>query len=341
MLVQTRLAHIENFGTRSLKALSALAIFMLIVFPIMGQTAPSAASKPKAGQKHTPTVTQAPRAPAVQPVTTPLPPTAIQPVKIASLPTVSTEPKRDWLDILTVVVAVLVLIVGGVGVQYAKKTLAQIAVQTTRLGEHAKHLERLAEAAKDNAAAAAANADSVKRSTELMAITERAWIVEELSFPHGPLPFMQDNVVLNARILTVGFELRNGGKSAAKILSVALRFHAIQNVSLLPPEPFYEGASQAQSLAGDGVMLMPIAATKVPTAFVAIYENGGHFLTRQDALDINDGEAELVVYGRVEYQSLQEKHVNQFCYVWYKGRGIESDPPRFRKGGPFKYNSHT
>ena len=88
-------------------------------------------------------------------------------------------------------------------------------------------------------------------------------------------------------------------------------------------------------------MLMPIAATKVPTGFAVIYENGGHFLTRQDALDINGGLAQLVVYGRVEYQSLQEKHVNQFCYVWYPGRGIESDPPRFRKGGPFKYNSHT
>jgi hypothetical protein len=231
--------------------------------------------------------------------------------------------------------------VGYFGVRYAKKTLGEISIQTKRLGEHAKHLERLTEAAKDNAAAAAANAESAKKSTALMAITERAWIVEELSFRHGPLPFVEDHMAHNAKALTVGFGLSNAGKSAAKILNVALRFHVVKSLNLLPPEPFYEGAPQAQALAGDGVMLMPVAATKIPTGFVVEFENGGHFLTRQDALDINGGAVELVVYGKIEYQSLQQKHVNQFCYVWYRYRGVEGDNPRFRKGGPFQYNSHS
>jgi len=326
-----------------LRCVGAFSLFLVVALtPAIGQTTPSSVPANAPQQPKTKSPTPAPtEVPPKISVAGPVTVNSLPPVTINPLPPVSAEPKRDWVDYFTLGVAVLVLLVGYFGVRYAKKTLGEISTQTKRLGEHAKHLEQLAEAAKDNAAAAAANADSVKRSTELMAITERAWIVEELSFPHGPLPFVQDNAVQNARILTVGFELRNGGKSAAKILNVALRFHAVQNLSLLPPEPFYEGASQTQALAGDGVMLMPVAATKVPTGFAVIYENGGHFLTRQDALDINGGLAELVVYGKVEYQSLQEKHVNQFCYVWYRGRGVEGDNPRFRKGGPFKYNSHS
>jgi len=76
-------------------------------------------------------------------------------------------------------------------------------------------------------------------------------------------------------------------------------------------------------------MQMPVAATTVPTGFVVEFENGGHFLTRQDALNVNRGEVELVVYGKVEYQALQEKHVNPFCYVWYRDRGVDGDNGRF------------
>jgi len=327
-----------------LRCAGAFALFLVVALtPAIGQTTPSSVPANATQQPKTKSPTPAPtEVPPKISVAGPVTVNSLPPVTINPLSPVSTEPKRDWVDYFTLGIAVLVLLVGYFGVRYAKKTLGEISTQTKRLGEHAKHLEQLAEAAKDNAAAAAANADSVKRSTALMAITERAWIVEELSFPHGPLPFLLDNVTTqNAKLLTVGFELRNGGKSAAKIINVALRFHAVKSLNILPPEPFYEGAPQAQPLAGDGVMLMPVAATKVPTGFVVIYENGGHFLTRQDALDINGGQAELVVYGKVEYQSLQEKHINQFCYVWDRDRGVEGTNPRFRKGGPFKYNSHS
>jgi hypothetical protein len=326
-----------------LRCVGVFALFLVVALtPAIGQTMPSSVTANPPQQSKTKSPTPAPtEVPRKISVAGPVTVNSLPPVTINPLPPVSTEPKRDWVDYFTLGIAVLVLLVGYFGVRYAKKTLGEISIQTKRLGEHAKHLEQLAEAAKDNAAAAAANADSVKRSTALMAITERAWIVEELSFPHGPLPFVQDNMAQNVKSLAVGFELRNAGKSAAKILNFALRFHAVKSLNLLPPEPFYEGAPHAQSFAGDGVMLMPVAATKVPTGFVVEFENGGHFLTRQDALDINGGQVELVVYGKVEYQSLQEKHVNQFCYVWYRDRGVEGDNRRFRKGGPFKYNSHS
>jgi hypothetical protein len=38
-----------------------------------------------------------------------------------------------------------------------------------------------------------------------MAITERAWIFEELSFRHGPLPFVEDDMAQNAKTLTADF----------------------------------------------------------------------------------------------------------------------------------------
>src|ERR1017187_6767926 len=56
-----------------------------------------------------------------------------QPVTVATLPKVLTEAKRDYVDFAALLISVLVLIVGYRGVQYAKETLAQISVQTTRL----------------------------------------------------------------------------------------------------------------------------------------------------------------------------------------------------------------
>lgn len=322
-----------------LKGLGALALFLVIAHPSSrGQTAPTAAGyKPKSVQQHKQALPPAPAAPQLAASAAPVV-VEDQPVTITKLPTVSTEVIRDRVDYAALVISALVLLVGYFGVRYAKKTLAQIAEQTKRLGEHAEHLKGLADAAKDNAAAAKANADAAQTQAHVLATTERAWVVEYIDFPQGPLSFQDNSVAGNAKILMIAFELRNGGKSAARITRFNLRFHLARSIVDLPAQPDYGAQINVEDLGSDGVIVIP-NQTKPPLKAGIALESA--MLQQQDVINILGGQLVLVTYGRVEYESLGEIHTNQFCYVWSPGLGLTHDLARFRKGGPLNYNSHT
>jgi hypothetical protein len=309
------------------KMLASLALFLAIL-PMQTRAQTEKTQKPSKGDNPAAPVTSVAQKQVASP--------SLQPIHQEHVQNdvwVIHAPDKDGWDKASFAVSVLLLGVGIFGVFYAKRTL-------DKLEHHATQFEKLAKSADDNAAAAKDTAAAAKLHAQAIINTGRAWIVEEIDFPIGPLPHIREGVVQNAHILYVAFELRNGGKSAAKVTDFRLRFHGVRSISDLPTEPFYGHNPPMQELGSDGLVMVPSGATKVPTK-TGIPLEGTGCLSRQEFLDIEQGRAGLVVYGKIEYQSLGEPHVNQFCYVWHKGGNTSNDPPRFRIGGPYRYNYHT
>ncbi len=102
-----------------------------------------------------------------------------QRVDVVSLPQpMRTQSERDFVDYIAIICTILLTIVGGIGTWAAVRSLIQIRRQADILVEHRAHLERLAEAASSNAAAAKASADALING-------ERAWIVTRITWQPG------------------------------------------------------------------------------------------------------------------------------------------------------------
>ncbi len=132
-------------------------------------------------------------------------------------------PEKDAFDIATLIVNVVLAGVGIFGIIYARKTLRQISLQTTRLGEHAEHFSSLATAAKDNANAAL-------RQTEHTETTERAWLL--ISFIS-----MKDRELKDGEVATCHWAIKNVGSTPGILLETKTRFHLVRLYDEMPEDP--------------------------------------------------------------------------------------------------------
>lgn len=260
-------------------------------------------------------------------------------------------PRKDNYDYILFAVNIVLGAVGiaGVGVGifgiiYAKNTLGQISIQTTRLGEHAEHFSSLATAAKDNANAALLNAQAVINA-------ERAWITVT---PHvgspkfypareknAPIP---DNLVDILPIAHVfAGKLVNVGKTPARIEAAAIRYiRTSTHPSDLDAIPDYGEVSESVMFAFPNEV-NTISANLSPTAT----------LTQAQIEAVQNEKEFLYAFGIVKYRDVyEEPHETRFGYFYQVQdrhlvmkdgvvETIRTGEARFRKAGPPAYNGHT
>lgn len=167
-------------------------------------------------------------------------------VSISKLPPVSVD--RDIIDYAALAISLGLLLIGYFGVRYAKRTLTQIAKQTTKLEEHATHFESLAKSAGDNAGAA-------RDALELSRDTAKRQLRAYFGTPEGKINIRDDGSV-EPRLTLI-----NGGQTPAYELQVATygRFETypfrdpLPEQNSLPPHPHIVGAGRSYYFTGRSV----------------------------------------------------------------------------------------
>lgn len=235
-------------------------------------------------------------------------------------------PQKDAFDITTLIVNVVLCAVGVVGVGvgifgiiYARKTLSQISIQTTRLGEHAEHFSSLATAAKDNAEAALLNARAVINA-------ERAWLIVKIQKDSNSPPFPIENFI---NILT------NEGRTPAVLKSIHIHYDFVGLPDNLPVPPVYKRLiNMPENTFVVGQNELRIGIGMDPKKLIFMRSKGPQV---ENALEF------LVWYGRIIYEDVfgaqgaspREPHETRWCYAWSVG------DKRFVCCGPEEYNRHT
>jgi hypothetical protein len=178
------------------------------------------------------------------------------------------------------------------------------------------------------------SADAARRSADALVNIERAWIFEEIRFPNE-LPLLRHG---EAIVTMVVFELRNRGRTPARIRDIRLRFHTVTSADPLPDMPRYTETALREL----GVYGRMMATDDEPMRVRKLLEGRPAF-TFEEMDDIRTGKTKLYAYGRVDYESLGMRRFTQFCYQWYvpTGLAISDDSRGFRKDGPLDYNRNT
>jgi hypothetical protein len=236
---------------------------------------------------------------------------------------------RDWVDYLTLSFGGILVVIGFGGVWYARRTLRTIRDQLAEIRAAGAQTDRMIEHAGKQAEAALGQFEIARNS-------ERAWVIEEIIFPKE-LPFQSDQAGAPAVLTLVAFRVKNVGKSVARIRIAKLNFHNMPARVTLAPEPDYGPTNRLPELGQDGFILAPGQQIALQ-----VYLSSGS-LSRQDSEEVRLGNSRLVTYGLLEYETLEQSHITQFCYIWHEPIGLitEADLRGFRKDGPPAYNRST
>jgi hypothetical protein len=175
---------------------------------------------------------------------------------------------------------------------------------------------------------------AAKASIQTLREIERAWIAEEIRFPDR-IPRRSETG--GGGVLCVSYAFNNIGKQPAFIRNIQTRFHA--PTSKLPDKPEYRVSTFTPDpqIGENGRLLAPGEAFYCST----FLEEGS---LDDDQIDqISQGRLTLYTYGRVQYESVGLRGINQFCYKWHDlvGFSVEGEKEGFRKGGPPEYNRVT
>lgn len=171
--------------------------------------------------------------------------------------------------------------------------------------------------------------------------SERAWVIEEIQF-NGALrpPTERDQ----GTTFFIVFWIKNVGKQPARILNIQTRFHPSAE---LPEKPEYYVASLAPppDIGKHGRIVVPGEKIWIGCNLTEGEDAGGGALSADQIYKINHRHGlGLYAYGRVTYESVGVKAVNQFCYSWYStlsGFSWGFEKSEFLKRGPDEYNKHT
>jgi hypothetical protein len=161
---------------------------------------------------------------------------------------------------------------------------------------------------------------------------ERAWVVVKLNYPLDYLPRQAE---LQGRVIVVSIKIENVGKQPALIRNARFRFHP---ASKLADEPQYLTFAPPDEIGFHGRILVPGEPLYAPVTLVSgsLDDDQINAIAGQIVQRFN-----LYVYGRIDYESMGVKGINQFGYRWDNcmGFALSSDKPGFRRAGlPSAYN---
>jgi hypothetical protein len=225
-----------------------------------------------------------------------------------------TSPDR-WIRILTGVIAV--------------STVAQAYIYWRQK----KVMEDGLEVADRSARAALSSADAAKRSMDVLLDGERAWIVVSLVSPPG----------LMLRVLRAPggfhrfvFNIKNVGKTVARIVGYKYTWRILPNGEALPPVPEYGTIPGEEADVTSGRIMSPEQVIGGITIVV------GEAFDADSFNRLQAGEIRLWIYAYIDYVDLADReHRTQFCYRYRPPLESVERKPRFIVDGPRSYNKNT
>lgn len=314
----------------------ALISVLVVSHPLSGQSAPSVSSQKGTEQAHRQNQQQAAKQslPVVTDVVSRDLPgnqerskgnviiAALKPIDVRA------DVPKDWMDKLGWFLSATLVLIGGLGVWYARKTLKVIEGQLAEIRAAGKQTDQMIQHAGEQAKAAL-------RQSEIATNAERAWIIEEINFP-TELPFQSEEAGALVATLVV-FRIKNWGKTVARIRDAKLNFHRYPKTLTLAEPPEYAATNRLTELGEDGFLLAPGQQIALQ-----IYLSGGS-LSKEEAQKVRCGDLSLIAFGLFEYETLGSCHVSQFCYTWHEPMGLvtEADFRGLRRSGPPSYNRVT
>jgi len=218
------------------------------------------------------------------------------------------------------IVNFVLLLIGGCGVWYARKTLKNIEEAGKQTGEMLKH--------------AGVQAEAAKLSAEVLINSERAWVVvraiqmELIPITNGAIrPYN-----------TFRHTLVNKGKTVAKLMEFNAETRLLERDGELPDIPAYEP--------------LPVHGLGFAHGRVLVPEDPINMLSigLDDRIDTNAferiqvGDLILYAYGFITYFDFSEKQRKiQFCYRYLPAGPEDYDSNRLYwiVDGPPAYNTHT
>ncbi|HLY98159.1 MAG TPA: hypothetical protein VKT33_03745 [Candidatus Angelobacter sp.] len=158
--------------------------------------------------------------------------------------------------------------------------------------------------------AAKSSADTARNSLEIYKKQMRPWLIETLSAPGNDVPVKARNIIFaptHAFTLTISNEVPN----IAWIVEINARFHTINNLSLLPPEPDF-GNKNREVFSGQGMIITHdsplkrrIESDHGAAAFTAAIQN------REIAC----------AYGLVRYRGMFDSEIHETRFIYTSTNG--------------------
>jgi hypothetical protein len=289
-----------------------MKLLVAIVMLAIVQTAPPVPRKTAddaAGTRHeVKTQTQAQQRPAA------LAQGAPQTNATQELPPVSVT--KDWWDRFYVIFTGALVVVGGLGVFFAIKTLRTIERQARSMRYQTTHLKNAVVAAREQAKAAKTSADAALLNAQAVLNSERAWLFTEIN--RGE---MLDGSGINMVV-------KNSGRTPARVLAIRHNSIIIPSTGELPETPDYGPAAQFETV----VVLLPEGHLSVEQIEL------NPIMWRSIDPGIDDGPKRVFVYGIVEYRDVfsgSSIHETRFCYRYFR------QYQEWRTAGPEEYTKYS
>lgn len=228
-------------------------------------------------------------------------------VTVTKFPSVSVE--RDWIDFTTLGMGALLALIGITGIVIAICTLRDVEKQT----------------------------EATRDSVGVLINSERAWVtisnVRSIKLEPRKLAVGYNQVFNRFR-----FDIKNSGKTVARLMELTPEHRILDRESVLPDAPVYTFNPTNDLGFIHGGVLVPDESLK--GIGVEIKE----WIDESKMNLINQGDLTLYVYGILRYFDFAETERRlQFCYRYLPSEAEDFDGNRFHWiiDGPKAYNTHT
>jgi hypothetical protein len=244
--------------------------------------------------------------------------------------------KRDWFDVISLGVGIILAVITGAGVIAAWRGLPVLKSQ--------------AGAARDAAIAAREGAEATLKQANIAMNAERAWVTVKILQPDPKDVRIWEQSDLYA--LGIPVHLENIGKTPARITDSYVRHIFVEAVDpnsvpaepSLPEIPDYTADREPNRIIPKDGILMP---NQTYDFLITLRKE----LFEPHMADFKIANKLLCVYGFVRYESLGKKRETRFSYVYLFNRPMGSlanqktgelfFPPAYCAGGPPEYNKAT
>ncbi len=235
---------------------------------------------------------------------------------------------HDWLDYLSVTSTVALAAIGYFGVRYAKRTLDNIERQANTMENQAADARA---ATVQSTGIAQKAADAALMQANYLVASERAWLA--IAPVNKENAFLQPNTVPQ-----FWWEIRNVGKTPAKLIDTSAMCGVHEDVPSLPETPAFSspielrerilapgGSMRFFTYFSKGFTLPPLAPSQMPS--------------------LEDIVA-LIAFGYVKYRIVvggkdQPICESGFCDHWFAGDAKEPIEFRPKLDAPAIYTKHT
>jgi hypothetical protein len=237
---------------------------------------------------------------------------------------------KDWMDRLNWVLTAILVVIGALGVRYAKKTLRVIQGQLTEIQAAGKQTDQMVKHA-------GIQAEAAKTSAEALIHSERAWVVIDKVYP--PKLMVQLYGLSGGGANQFLFDIKNVGRTVARLGTLRTMWRVLPRNSGLPDVPDLgpiEGES-TDLVPAHGRVLAP--GETVDGLAAPIYE----VFDDEKIKNIKNGSMILWVYGRIKYFDFAgQERVMHFCYRYLSMIDLSwNGEDKFVSAGPLQYQVHT